>query len=113
MEQNQCQNWFSWTVWSVKNSLFAWSFHGLFSWSFFHGLFARSFFIVFSRGSLSHGLFSWSFLIVFSHGLFSWSFSHGLCCLFMVSLAWSLATPIRQGRPFITFTIETMKKKTV
>ena len=68
---------------------FAWSFHGLFSWSFFHGLF-------FLQG-LFHRLFSWSFLMVFSHGL---------CCLFMVSLAWSLATPIRQGRPFITFTVE-------
>ena len=59
---------------------FAWSFL-LFSWSFlmvffFHGLFARSFFMVFSHGLISWS-FSWSFLTVFSHGL---------CCLFMVSL---------------------------
>ena len=70
-----------------------------FTLSFF---FPSSFLMVFS-----HGLFSWSFLMVFSHGLFSWSFlmvfSHGLCCLFM---AWSLATPIHQGKPRITFTVE-------
>ena len=36
------------------------------------------------------------FFIVFARSFFM-VFSHGLCCLFM---AWSLATPIRQGRPF-------------
>ena len=109
------QGLFSWSFNShgpaFSHGLFARSFlmvfsHGLFSWSFLmvfsHGLFSWSFLMVFS-----HGLFSWSFLMVFSHGLFSWSFlmvfSHGLCCLFM---AWSLATPISQGRPRITFTVE-------
>ena len=80
MEQNQCQNLkllFSWIVWgriSVK-ILFCMVFFAFFM-IFSHGLFARSFLMVFS--------------IVFAD--FSWSL-YGI---------WSLATPIRQGRPFIT-----------
>ena len=73
MEQNQCQN---------LKLLFSWIVWGrisvkiLFCMVFSHGLFARSFLMVFS--------------IVFAD--FSWSL-YGI---------WSLATPIRQGRPFIT-----------
>ena len=39
------------------------------------------------------------FFIVFARSFFM-VFSHGLCCLFIIIMAWSLATPIRQGRPF-------------